>query len=37
MDILDEGDRLEGVGIWSNGGFYEATLSGLSQCRTCRA
>ena len=36
-DILDEGDPLEGVDICRNAGFYEATLSGLSQCRTGRA
>ena len=36
-DILDEGDPLEGVDICRNEGFYEVTLSALSQCRTGRA
>ena len=35
-DILDGGDLLEGVDICCNGGFYEETLSGSSQCRTGR-
>lgn len=36
-DNLDEGGPLEGADICRNGGFYEETLSGSSQCRSGRA